>query len=76
MRSLRDANLSLGESLKAALQRIELLRRSEPLQDGIDDEFKFMPERDNDDEFQWDYSYFKWQNFPRDVRRQMVLDRS
>jgi len=35
-----------------------------------------MPERDNDDEFQWDYSYFKWQNFPRDVRRQMVLDRS
>jgi hypothetical protein len=28
------------------------------------------------DEFQWDYSYFKWQDIPRDVRRQMVLDRS
>ena len=76
MRRLRETNRSLCEALKAALQRIELLRRSEPLQDGIDDEFKFMPERDNDDEFQWDYSYFKWQNFPRDVRRQMVLDRS
>ena len=35
-----------------------------------------MPERDNGDEFQWDYSYFKWQDIPRDVRRQMVLDRS
>jgi|SRR6516165_671012 len=29
-----------------------------------------------DDEFQWDYSYFKWQDIPRQVRRQMVLDRS
>ena len=27
---------------------------------------------DNDDEFQWDYSYFAWQNIPRHVRRQMV----
>ena len=35
-----------------------------------------MPERDNGDEFQWDYSYFKWQDIPREVRRQMVLDRS
>jgi hypothetical protein len=35
-----------------------------------------MPERDNDDEFQLDFSYFKWQDIPRDVRRQMVLDRS
>jgi hypothetical protein len=31
---------------------------------------------DNSNEFQWDYSYFKWQDIPRDVRRQMVLDRS
>jgi hypothetical protein len=30
----------------------------------------------NDDQFQWDYSYFKWQDIPREVRRQMVLDRS
>jgi hypothetical protein len=28
------------------------------------------------DEFQWDYSYFKWQDIPREVRRQMVLDAS
>jgi hypothetical protein len=28
------------------------------------------------DEFQWDYSYFKWQDIPRKVRRQMVLDAS
>ena len=28
------------------------------------------------DEFPWDYSYFKWQDIPREVRRQMVLDRS
>jgi hypothetical protein len=30
----------------------------------------------NDDEFQWDYSYFKWQDIPREVRRQMGLDAS
>ena len=28
------------------------------------------------DEFPWDYSYFKWLDIPREVRRQMVLDRS
>ena len=28
------------------------------------------------DEFPWDYSYFKWQDIPREVRREMVLDRS
>jgi hypothetical protein len=27
-------------------------------------------------EFQWDYSYFKWQDIPAQVRRQMVLGRS
>jgi hypothetical protein len=31
---------------------------------------------DDNDEFQWDYSYFKWQDIPREVRRQMVLDAS
>jgi hypothetical protein len=31
---------------------------------------------DNSDKFQWDYSYFKWQDIPSEVRRQMVLDRS
>jgi hypothetical protein len=31
---------------------------------------------DNNDEFHWDYSYFKWQDIPRHVRRQMVLDAS
>jgi hypothetical protein len=30
----------------------------------------------NSDQFQWDYSYFKWQDIPREVRRQMVLDAS
>jgi hypothetical protein len=29
---------------------------------------------DNNDEFQWDYSYFKWQDIPRHVRRQMVFE--
>jgi hypothetical protein len=28
------------------------------------------------DEFPWDYSYFKWQDIPVEVRRQMVLDAS
>jgi hypothetical protein len=28
------------------------------------------------DEFPWDYSYFKWQDIPREVRRQMVRDAS
>jgi hypothetical protein len=27
-------------------------------------------------EFQWDYSYFKWQDIPAQVRREMVLARS
>jgi hypothetical protein len=27
---------------------------------------------DNSDEFQWDYSYFNWQDIPREVRSQMV----
>jgi hypothetical protein len=31
---------------------------------------------EGNDEFQWDYSYFKWQDIPRHVRRQMVLDAS
>ena len=31
---------------------------------------------DDNDEFPWDYSYFKWQDTPREVRRQMVLDAS
>jgi hypothetical protein len=35
-----------------------------------------MSNGDNDDEFQWDYSYFKWQDIPRQVRRQMVRDAS
>jgi hypothetical protein len=30
----------------------------------------------NSNEFQWDYSYFKWQDIPGEERRQMVLDRS
>jgi hypothetical protein len=28
------------------------------------------------DEFPWDYSYFKWRDIPREVRRQMILDAS
>src|SRR4029077_15639390 len=28
------------------------------------------------DEFPWDYSYFKWQDIPREVRREMVIDAS
>jgi len=36
---LRDANRSLGEALKAALQQVELLRGPEPIQDEINDEF-------------------------------------
>src|SRR5690242_6367338 len=31
---------------------------------------------DDNDEFPWDYSYFAWQDMPREVRRQMVLDAS
>jgi hypothetical protein len=31
---------------------------------------------DDNAEFQWDYSYFKWQDIPREVRRQMVRDAS
>jgi hypothetical protein len=31
---------------------------------------------DDNDEFQWDYSYFKWQDIPVEVRREMVHDRS
>ena len=27
-------------------------------------------------EFQWDYSYFKWQNIPVAVRREMIRDTS
>ena len=39
LRRLRDANRSLGEALKAALQQVELLRGPEPVQDKINDEF-------------------------------------
>jgi hypothetical protein len=39
LRRLLDANRSLGEALKAALQQVERLRGPEPIQDEIDDEF-------------------------------------
>jgi len=39
LRRLRDANCSLGEALKAALQEVERLRGPDPIQDEIDDEF-------------------------------------
>jgi len=39
LRRLRDANRSLGEALKAALQQIQVLRGPEPIDDEIDDEF-------------------------------------
>jgi hypothetical protein len=39
LRRLRDANRSLSEALKAALQQVERLRGQAPVQDEIDDEF-------------------------------------
>jgi hypothetical protein len=39
LRRLRDANRSLNETLKTALQQVERLRGQEPVQDEIDDQF-------------------------------------